>query len=119
MLTRLATRIVPAAFLVGGFASGILLGGSAVGASPRTTQPVTLMVGQQLFAAECAVCHGPAGDGAGGAPRLDTGLANFTSEAALAWFIRKNMPATAPDSLSPGQANALAMYLWLLNHPSR
>jgi|BEDMetMinimDraft_2_1075160.scaffolds.fasta_scaffold17728_2 thiosulfate dehydrogenase len=119
MLTPRRTAIRAAACLLTGAAIGILLARTAAGSAAHPTQAATLVVGQQLFAADCAICHGPAGDGAGGAPRLDTGLESFPSEAALAAFIHRNMPATAPGSLSTNQAHAIATYLWLLNHSSR
>ncbi|MCL8208865.1 MAG: cytochrome c [Actinomycetia bacterium] len=118
MLKSVVTRIGPVVFLVLGVVTGILWARAAAEAGPRPVSPVTMAEGQQLYAIDCATCHGPAGDGAGGAPRLDTGLASFSTEAALASFIRRNMPATAPGTLTPHQARAVATYLWTLNHPS-
>jgi mono/diheme cytochrome c family protein len=103
----------PALLVALGIASGVLLA-TQVARGPEP--PAAVPPGQRLFMAECAACHGPAGDGAGGAPALDTGLAGYPSPAALARYIRRAMPATAPGSLSPGQARALAAYLWALNH---
>lgn len=72
--------------------------------------------GQRIFAARCAVCHGPDGQGTAQAtplwgPRAYTigaGMARYRTAAA---FIRANMPRTAPGSLSLQDALDVAAYI--------
>jgi ubiquinol-cytochrome c reductase cytochrome c subunit len=111
--------------------AGLLMAGIAIGAAVRVSWaappdpsagPLSeVATGVAIFRAQCMTCHGPAGDGAGGAPALDTaGLARqYPTRRALATFIMQNMPATAPDSLTPGEARAVAAYIESLLPPSR
>jgi len=76
--------------------------------------------GQALYDAKCATCHGPEGDGSGGAP----GLANdsFTADwdgltlAQMVNRIRTSMPQDSPGSLTRPQTSAITAYLLKVNH---
>lgn len=79
---------------------------------PRPTPPN----GQELFAAQCATCHGRHGEGGVGPP-LNTRAAREhfgDSQARMADFIQENMPFNRPKTLSASQAKALAAYIWRL-----
>ncbi len=75
-------------------------------------------VGHQLFHALCATCHGPGGNGAGGAPVLNDGqtLAKYRTTSSLAQFIQTHMPASDPGILTSQQAVDLALWIKALNH---
>ena len=74
-------------------------------------------VGAVIFATDCETCHGVGGDGAGGAPALNDGkvLKTYPTGPALQAFIRKNMPASDPGILTPGQVRDLADFVLSLN----
>lgn len=73
--------------------------------------------GARAFRAMCETCHGPQGNGAGGAPNLNHRgfLQQYTTATALAHFIQQRMPASDPGILTPAQAQDLAQYLRGLN----
>lgn len=81
----------------------------------ETQQAVT---GKQLFASMCVTCHGPGGNGAGGAPILNDGsvLQKYSTVTSLAAFIQSNMPASDPGILTSQQSTELALYIFHLNH---
>ena len=72
--------------------------------------------GRAQFAATCAPCHGPNGEGTPAAPpvwgpqsySIGAGMARVNTAAA---FIRSAMPQTAPGTLTPQQAFDLAAYI--------
>lgn len=72
--------------------------------------------GRFQYAATCAGCHGPGGEGTAAAPPLwgpdsyniGAGMARVNTAAA---FIKSAMPKTAPGSLTPQQAFDLALYI--------
>jgi S-disulfanyl-L-cysteine oxidoreductase SoxD len=79
--------------------------------------------GELIYAAKCAMCHGPAGRG-GPADRLTGGLGTLRSlhpikTVASYWpyattlfgFIRAAMPITSPRSLSASEVYGLCAYL--------
>jgi mono/diheme cytochrome c family protein len=74
--------------------------------------------GKELFAGLCETCHGPGGDGAGGAPILNDGsvLKTYTSPSSLSAFIQTHMPASNPGMLNSQEATDLALYIFELNH---
>lgn len=93
--------------------------GAAWGAARAKTERNMTAAGQRLYVADCQTCHGPGGNGAGGAPPLDTRgvfLDHPTSEN-LARFIRQQMPASDPKSLSPAEARDLVRYLASIRSP--
>ncbi|WP_053960510.1 c-type cytochrome [Sulfobacillus thermosulfidooxidans] len=73
--------------------------------------------GGVLFANLCATCHGPGGDGSGGAPNLSDGhvLQKYPTSQALSTFIQQRMPATAPGTLNPDETRDLVLYIQRLN----
>jgi thiosulfate dehydrogenase len=72
--------------------------------------------GERLYAAECARCHGAAGEGTIIAPpvwgdssyNIGAGMARIRTMAA---FLRRNMPYDRPGSLTDQQAYDLAAYV--------
>lgn len=74
--------------------------------------------GRMLFRTLCAACHGPGGDGAGGAPILNDGqtVAKYPTVAALAGFIQTHMPASDPGILTAQESQDLAVWIRHLNH---
>lgn len=81
------------------------------------------MQGEQLFAVQCAVCHGPAGIG-GSALALTGEVGSLTDEypektvnsywpyaTTLFDYIRRAMPPQAPYSLTADEVYALAAYI--------
>lgn len=75
-------------------------------------------VGQQLFQSLCITCHGPGGNGSGGAPVLNDGsvLQKYATTSRLSQFIQTHMPASNPGMLTHQQAQDLALYIKKLNH---
>ncbi|MDI6878103.1 MAG: cytochrome c [Desulfitobacteriaceae bacterium] len=69
--------------------------------------------GQTLYTQQCQACHGD--KGSGGLKALNGGLANYSSQAALATFIQASMPQ-GNAHLSAAQASDLAAYLFFINH---
>lgn len=77
--------------------------------------------GEKLYAAKCATCHGT--NGGGFPPSLPPlwGKASFNDGAGMSHveqmssFIRYNMPASSPGSLTDQQAWDIAA--WVLSHP--
>lgn len=71
------------------------------GAIPMPDQPVpvteeSLALGQQLFASNCARCHGPQGQGTPRAPSLNVkGYLEQTTDAAIQQIITHGVPGTA------------------------
>ncbi|AUW94780.1 c-type cytochrome [Sulfobacillus sp. hq2] len=105
--------------------AGLLIAASGVGLYDETQVTTHVVMaqqeaqeGQELFASLCQTCHGPGGDGAGGAPVLNDGVTvtKYANTSALAQFIQSRMPATNPGILSPSQARNLAWYIIKLNH---
>lgn len=84
-----------------------------------TRPPAAVTEGSTLYSAECAICHGLGGNGGGGAPALDDGqvVRQYPTPQQLAHFIRSNMPATAPGTLTETEARSLALYVESLNRP--
>lgn len=83
----------------------------------------TSLQGEQIFAAQCAVCHGPAGIG-GSALALTGEIGTLTDEypektvnsywpyaATLFDYIRRAMPPQAPYSLTADEVYALTAYI--------
>jgi len=72
--------------------------------------------GARVFAATCAKCHGPMGEGTAGAPPVwgpesyNVG-AGMTRVRTAAEFISRNMPFDAPGTLSDSQAFNVAAYI--------
>jgi thiosulfate dehydrogenase len=72
--------------------------------------------GAQVFAASCAKCHGPAGEGTAVAPPVwgpgsyNVG-AGMTRVRTAAEFISRNMPFDTPGTLSDSQAFNVAAYI--------
>jgi len=69
--------------------------------------------GGLLYGSMCETCHGPAGNGSGGAPVLNNGtvLQEYPTTAALSQFIQTHMPASNPGILTHQQAIDLALWI--------
>jgi len=86
-----------------------------------------VQTGREIYAQQCAACHGDAGQGGpmdrlvGGAGTLATDkpvktVGSFWPYATTLFdFIRRAMPYTAPQSLSPDQVYAVVAYVLYLN----
>jgi cytochrome c len=85
--------------------------------------------GAELYAKQCAVCHGTFGEGAGRNPKLIGGQDTLTSErpepsvgsywpfAPTLWdYINRSMPFFAPGNLSANDVYALTAYVLNLNN---
>ena len=74
------------------------------------------VAGARVFAASCAKCHGPAGEGTPGAPpvwgaesyNIGAGMSRLRTAAE---FISRNMPFDAPGTLPDSQAFNVAAYV--------
>ncbi len=88
----------------------------------------TAKQGEQIFAAKCAACHGPAGEGSQLAPRLIGGrgplntpapsraLANYWPFATTIWdYINRAMPPKQEGSLSASDVYALTAFILYRN----
>jgi thiosulfate dehydrogenase len=102
------------AFLSRGYPPGKEMEGQSV---PKLDPLVGDTVrGQKIFAATCAACHGPDGNGSAVAPPLwgprsyniGAGMARIRSAAA---FIHHLMPRDRPGTLTPQQAFDVATYV--------
>lgn len=74
--------------------------------------------GRELYVDLCETCHGPGGNGAGGAPILNdsTVLQTYQTPARLGQFIQTHMPASDPGTLSEQETTDLTFYIFQLNH---
>src|SRR5579862_9245014 len=71
-------------------------------------------IGGQIYAVNCAKCHGPQGQGTGNIPALKEGPAQAASEGELFWFVTQGdvangMPAW--DSLSDERRWQIVSYM--------
>ncbi|ANN78368.1 cytochrome C [Bordetella flabilis] len=87
----------------------------------------TVQQGKQIYAAQCAACHGAKGEGGMG-DRLEGGMGTLASgkpvrtvgsfwpyATTLFDYIRRAMPLTAPQSLSSDEVYAVTAYLLAMN----
>ena len=102
----------------GGAAAPAPSGGSGTQAKTASTPTVrtTAISGAAIFQAECQKCHGAGGAGGSG-PALNGGVVQqtFPTVSALETFIKQNMPADQPGTLTAAQAQAAAEYVWSLH----
>jgi glucose/arabinose dehydrogenase/mono/diheme cytochrome c family protein len=82
--------------------------------SPVEGSPQSAAIGGQVYATNCAACHGPQGQGTGNVPALKTGPAQSATEGELFWFVTKGdeqngMPSWA--SLSAARRWQVVAYL--------
>jgi mono/diheme cytochrome c family protein len=115
MVSRLAPFLVMGAALV--TFSGLWAWHRDAQASRASLIRIEASQGQHLFHAMCETCHGPDGDGAGGAPNLMNGevLQQYPTVSQLATFIQERMPATNPGILTNSEARDLALWIQALN----
>jgi mono/diheme cytochrome c family protein len=86
-------------FLVGAMATLAYTGGQAD-------------AGQQVFATICAACHGATLQGGMGPALVGSAFrANWQSAAGLLSFVARQMPLSAPGSLSPEQYTNVVAFL--------
>jgi mono/diheme cytochrome c family protein len=78
--------------------------GSAVG---------TTLAGNEIFQKSCITCHS-SGDITGGQAKIDGAKihTDFKTKEDLLAFVSKNMPQSAPASLSQEEYDAVVNYLW-------
>ena len=79
--------------------------GSAAGA--------TTLAGNEIFQKSCITCHS-SGDITGGQAKIDGAKihADFKTKEDLLAFVEKNMPKSAPASLSKEEYQTVVDYLW-------
>ena len=86
----------------------------------------TALQGQEIYAQQCAACHGIQGQGGAGVPALAGGSLSSTPAlitvgsywpyaSTLYDYVRRAMPPTAPKSLSDTQVYQLVAYVLHLN----
>jgi mono/diheme cytochrome c family protein len=82
-------------------------------ASETPSEPATAAAGDDVFQKSCITCHS-SGDITGGQVKLDATKihGDFQKKEDLYSFVEKNMPKTAPGSLSKEQYDAVVNYLW-------
>lgn len=73
----------------------------------------TSLAGNEVFQKSCITCHS-SGDITGGQAKLDGAKihADFKTKEDLLAFVGKNMPKSAPGSLSEDEYQAVVDYLW-------
>ncbi len=73
----------------------------------------TSLPGNEVFQKSCITCHS-SGDITGGQAKLDGAKihADFKTKEDLLGFVEKNMPQSAPGSLSAAEYQAVVDYLW-------
>lgn len=119
---RLGLGTAPSQDLVRAWDIDVSPGGANL---PRGSGSVA--AGKQVFEQQCAVCHGPQGQG-GPMDRLVGGQGSLASEkpvktvgsywpyaSTLFDYIRRAMPLTAPQSLTVDQVYAVSAYILNLN----
>jgi mono/diheme cytochrome c family protein len=84
---------------------------------PTVAEPADTAVasGADLFASNCAGCHGAGGEGSIG-PALAGGLARFDSIAEVVSFVSTGVPGSMPGfetRLSPDEIEAVVDYVWV------
>jgi mono/diheme cytochrome c family protein len=83
---------------------------------PVTEEPseqATTLAGDEIFKTSCITCHS-SGDITGGQAKLDATKihADFKTQEDLLSFVSKNMPQSAPGSLSKEEYEQVVDYLW-------
>jgi cytochrome c5 len=73
----------------------------------------TSLAGNEVFQKSCITCHS-SGDITGGQAKLDGAKihGDFKTKEDLLAFVEKNMPKSAPASLSADEYQAVVDYLW-------
>ncbi len=73
----------------------------------------TTLAGNEIFQKSCITCHS-SGDITGGQAKIDGAKihADFKTKEELLAFVEKNMPKSAPASLSKEEYQAVVDYLW-------
>ncbi|MBE3555589.1 MAG: c-type cytochrome [Firmicutes bacterium] len=84
-------------------------------ASQQTTAKGDPAAGKQLYAQQCASCHGANAEGMTG-PNLKDGtvIKNYPTQAQLSAYIKANMPLGNP-TLTQKQADDVTAYIYQLN----
>lgn len=87
----------------------------------------TAVEGKEVFAAKCAACHGPTGEGGDGpalvggrgtlaTPRPRKTVGSYWPYATTLWdFVNRAMPFNQPGTLSQQEVYALSAYVLFLN----
>jgi S-disulfanyl-L-cysteine oxidoreductase SoxD len=88
----------------------------------------TAKQGRVIYAQQCAVCHGPKGEGEGPYPQLTGGqgtlksahpvltIGSYWPYATTVWdYLNRAMPPQSPGNLNPNQTYSLTAFLLYLN----
>ena len=105
---------------------GVAVGAACGPVSPRPAQPpATLSApaaelagqGEQVYAQQCAACHGSTGQGGAGPPVGGTSaaLTKFRTAAGLYGSVQRAMPQGRPGSLTPDEYFQVLSYLLVEN----
>ena len=89
----------------------------SAGTATATTAGQLADAGQQVYASNCAGCHGPEGQGKVGPALIgpSASFKTFNSAQGLFTFISSTMPKTHPGTLSPEQYLQVTAYLLVQN----
>ena len=82
------------------------------GTDPAVRPPRQLALGQSIYAARCAICHGPTGAGGTG-PALDGGMVDKYPDARaqeLVVALGRNAMVGFGDQLTPDEISAVVVY---------
>jgi mono/diheme cytochrome c family protein len=85
---------------------------TAAGTDPTAHPPRQLALGQSIYTARCAICHGPSGAGGTG-PALDSGMVDKYPDARaqeLVVALGRNAMAGFGDQLTPDEISAVVAY---------
>ncbi len=101
--------MLAAALLLCTFASGV---GRAQDRAP-TYAPADIRYGSQIYAAQCAACHGPTGTQIGGVDLGGGQLRRATSDQDLRTVLANGIPGTAmpPFRFDPSEVTAIVAYV--------
>lgn len=101
-------------------AEGVFAGTATAAPSPALYTTAQAVQGKTLFQAQCAVCHGAHLEGLVGPPLKGPALTGqHRSVGSLFGFLSRNMPLSAPGSLTARQYVAIMAYLLRENgHPA-
>jgi putative heme-binding domain-containing protein len=109
-----ASRCLILGLLLGlGLATGLDADLRALQLRPGEYSPADIQYGSRLFAAQCATCHGPAGDAVAGVDLRNGPLRRAASDADLSRLIASGIPGTAmpPQKFSAPELVALVAYI--------
>ena len=83
-----------------------------VGAQTQTALPLQVALGQKVYLAHCAACHGQKGEGGGAHPLVGPGkLRSYQNAYNLYNYTKLTMPFDRPQSLKDEEYWAVVAYM--------